>query len=76
MRTNFQAKQTSLTFLTQICPKMNFGLEIQKTNVLIRINVLQILILPIFKQKRQLCFFCPKFAQKFILRSEFQKSYV
>ena len=28
----FQAKQTTLTFSVQICPKMDLGLEIQKTN--------------------------------------------
>ena len=33
MCTNFQAKQTALTFLAQICPKMELGLEIQKTNI-------------------------------------------
>ena len=31
MCTNFQAKQTALTFLAQICPKIDLGLEIQKT---------------------------------------------
>ena len=30
---NFQAKQIDLTFSDQISPKMNLGLEIQKTNV-------------------------------------------
>ena len=33
MCANFQAKQTTLTFQAQICPKMDLGLEIQKTNV-------------------------------------------
>ena len=42
MHTNFQAKQTTLTFLAQICPKKDLGLEIQKTNVGIRISIFEI----------------------------------
>ena len=34
----FQAKQTTLTFSVQICPKMDLGLGIQKTHVGIRMN--------------------------------------
>ena len=40
MCANFQAKQTTLTCLAQICPKMDFWLEIQKTNVGIRVSIL------------------------------------
>ena len=43
MCANFQAKQTTLTFLAQICPKMYLGLETQKTNIGIRIRILEIL---------------------------------
>ena len=32
----FQAKQTTFTFSVQICPKMDLGLAIQKTNIGIR----------------------------------------
>ena len=74
MRTNFQAKQTALTFLAQICPKMDLGLEIQKTNVGIRITIFDISCVPIFRQHRQLQLFGPKFAQKWVLGSKFQKS--
>ena len=54
MCTNFQAKQTALTFLAQICPKMELGLEIQKTNIGIKISILEILCVPIFRQDGQL----------------------
>ena len=43
VRVNFQAKQIALTFSDQICPKMGLGLEIQKTNVGIRIIIIEIL---------------------------------
>ena len=51
---NFGAKQTTLPFSAQICPKMNLGLEIEKTNVGIRISILNIPCVPIFRQNRQL----------------------
>ena len=38
---------------------MDFGLEIQKTNVGIRISILEIPFVPIFKQKNNLDFFRP-----------------
>ena len=40
---NFQEKQIALTFSDQISPKMDLGLEIQKTNVEVRIIILEIL---------------------------------
>ena len=42
MCANFQAKRTTLSFLTQICPEMDFWLEILKTNVEISIDIPQI----------------------------------
>ena len=43
---------------------MDLGLKIQKTNVRIRINIFEILCVPIFRQNRQLLTFstqiCPK----------------
>ena len=74
MCTNFQLKQTTLTFLVQICPKRKLVFEIQKTNVGIRISILEIPFVPIFRQNEQFWSFGPKFAQKWILWSEFQKS--
>ena len=71
---NFQLKRTTLTFLAQTCPKMKLGFEIQKTNVGIRISILEIPCAPIFRQNGRLWIFGPKFAQKLILGSEFQKS--
>ena len=59
MCANLQTKQTTLTFLAQICPKMNLGLEIQKTNVGIRIIILGTLWVPIFRQNNNFDFFCP-----------------
>ena len=40
---NFQAKQIALTFSDPISLKMDLGLDIQKTNVGIRIIILKIL---------------------------------
>ena len=74
MCANFQLKQTTLTFLAQICPKRKLGFEIQKTNVGIRISILEIPCVPSFRQNGQLWIFGPKFSQKWIFRSEFQKS--
>ena len=71
MCANFQAKQTTLIFLAQICPKMDLWLEIQKTNVGIRISLLEIPCVAIFRQNEQLWLFWPKFAQNWILGSEF-----
>ena len=63
-----------MTFLAQIYPKRKLGFEIQKTNVGIRISILEIPCVPIFRQNGQLWIFGPKFAQKWILGSKFQKS--
>ena len=63
----FQAKRTTLTFLTQIFQKIGLGLEIQKNNVGIRISILEIRCIPIFRQNRQILLFRPKFAQKLML---------
>ena len=63
-----------MTFLAQICPKRKLGFEIQKTNVAIRISMLEIPCVPIFRQNEQLLIFGPRFAQKWILQSKFQKS--
>ena len=54
MCVNFQAKWRTLTFLAQICPKENLELEIQKANVGIRISILEIPFVPIFRQNAQL----------------------
>ena len=63
-----------MTFLAQICPKRKRGFEIQKTNVKIRISILEIPCVPIFRQNGQLWVFGPICAPKWILGSEFQKS--
>ena len=48
-------------------------MEIHKTNVGIRMSILEIPCVPIFRQNGQLWIFGPKFAQKWILGSKFQK---
>ena len=70
MLANFQSIWTTLNFLTQFCAKMDLGLENEKSNVTIRINsVCQFSV-----NMENSDFFWLKFAQKWILRSEFQKS--
>ena len=53
---------------------MGLGFEIQKTNVGIRISILEIPCVSIFKKNEQVWLLWPKYAQKWILWSEFQKS--
>ena len=50
---NFQAKRATSTFAAQICPETNLGLEIQKTNVGIRISIFEVLCVPIFRKNGQ-----------------------
>ena len=73
MCANFQTKRTTLTFLAQICQKRHLELEIQKTNFEIRMSILEIPWVPIFRQNGQIWLFGSKFAQKWNLGSEFQK---
>ena len=70
---SFQPKQTALTFSAQICPKVDLGLAIQKIIVGVRISIFKKPCVPIFRKKGQLWLFRSKFAQKWILGSEFQK---
>ena len=51
---NFQGKRTTFTFLAQVRIKRYLGLEIQKTNVGIRISIFQISCLPFFSENEQL----------------------
>ena len=44
MCANFPAKRTTLTFWPRFAPKMDFGLEIQKTDVEIRISILEMCV--------------------------------
>ena len=74
MCASFQAKWTTLPFFAQICPKMDLWLETQETNAGIRISILEIPCVPIFRENEQLRFFRPKFVQKWILGLKFQKS--
>ena len=70
--TNFYSKWTTLNFSAQICPKKDSGSEIQETNVGIRISIFKMPCVPVFRKNGQLWLFRPKFAQKWILGSEFK----
>ena len=75
MGANFQAKETTLTFWPKICPNMNVGLEIQKTNAGIRICILAIPHVPIFKQNEQTTLtFSPQISPKMDVGLEIQKT--
>ena len=50
------------------------GKNFQKTNLIITTNILDLPWVPIFRHNRQLWLFRHKFAQEWILRSEFWKS--
>ena len=54
MHASVQTKQTTLNFLAQTSPKIDLGFKIQKTNVEIRISILETPCVPIFKQNGQL----------------------
>ena len=43
-----------MNFSAQICPEMNLGSEIEKSNIGIRISILELLSEPIFSQNGQL----------------------
>ena len=66
MNANFQAKPTTLTFLTQIFTKIDLMLETHNINVGVRMIIFEILCVPIFRQNEQLWYFWPKIAQKWI----------
>ena len=74
MCAKFQPKSTTWLFQASIYQKMGLGFAIQKTNVGIRINILEIPCVPIFRKNKQVWLLWPKYAQKWILGSEFQKS--
>ena len=71
MCTNFQTKQKNFNFLAQICPKMDFGSEFQKSKSGFGINTSIIPCLPIFSQNGQLLIFRPKFWEIAHLRAIF-----
>ena len=63
-------------FSTQICPKMDLGFEIQKTNVAIRTSILEILCIPIFKQTKHFWLFLAEICPNMDLRLEIEKTNV
>ena len=62
----FSGKTDNFDFFGPNCPNMDLGLEIQKTNVTIRISILEITCIPIFRQSERLRLFQPIFALKWI----------
>ena len=64
MCTNFQAKRTTLTFLAQICPKMDLRSEIQKTSVGIRISIVKMPCVPMFRKKGTILTFSTQICSK------------
>ena len=71
---NFQSKQRALTSSAQIWPKMDLGLEIQKTNVAIRISILEIICMPIFRQTDNFDFLGPRLHKNEFWGWNFKKS--
>ena len=59
MRGNFQAKRTTLTVLAQISPKIDFWLQIQKTNAGIRISISRYHLRQFSSKKDNFDFFGP-----------------
>ena len=57
-------EKAQIDFFSTNLPKNSLELEIQETNVRIRINILEIPCEPIFRQNGQLWIFQLKFAQK------------
>ena len=51
---NFQAKQTTLNFSAEICPKMDLGSAIQKAIIGTRISILDLPCVPILSQNKQI----------------------
>ena len=66
MCANFQSKWTTLDFSAQICPEKDLGLETEKRKVGIRIDIVETLCVPTFRQTGQLWVFRSEFAQKWI----------
>ena len=73
--TNFQAKRDNFNFLDPNLPKNGFRVGNSKTNVWIRISILDRHIMCTnFRQNEPFWLYQHIFAQKWILSSEFQKS--
>ena len=64
MCANFQSKWTTFNFLAQIYPEKDLGLETEKRNVGIRINIIETLCVPVFSLTGRLWVFESEFAQK------------
>ena len=76
MHADFQEKQTTLLFSTQICPKMNFGVGISKIQLRIRNLYFQDTMCVNFQLKRITLTFLAQICPKRKLGSEIQKTNV
>ena len=56
-RADFQPKWTNLIFLAHICPHMDLGFKIQKTNCGTRISIVEIPWVPMFRENGKLWLF-------------------
>ena len=74
MCTNFQAKRTTLTFLAQIYPKMDLRSEIQKTSVGIRISIVNMPCVPVFREKGTTLTFSTQICSKMDFGVEISKN--
>ena len=70
----FSGKTDNFDFFGPNLPKNGFRVGEPKNIFEIRISIFEIPSVPIFRQNGQLLIFGPKFAQKWILGSKFQKS--
>ena len=61
MCVNFQSKWTNFNFSAQICPEKDLGLETERSNVGIRVNIVETLCVPIISQTGQPWVFDPNF---------------
>ena len=71
----FSAELDNFEFLVQICPKMDLGFEIEKTNLGIRISNLDITCVPLSGKTKTLTFLT-QICSKMDLGSEIQKANV
>ena len=69
----FSGKTNNFDYFGPNFPKDGFRIGNSETNVGIRINIVEMPCMPLFRKNEQLWLFQPKFAQKWILGSGFQK---
>ena len=76
MCANFQLKQTTLTFLDQICPKRKLVFEIQKTNVGVTISIFKIPLYQFLDKTDMFDFFGPSFPKNRFCGENFKNFWI